>query len=763
MLVLCAVLLVGLPGVASASELNLSGTWDANYHCEVGWCAGKDFPAPGVVFVQAEGSSHVQIGTTDSGTLSGHVLTAEGGSGGYTYKEVLTISEDGNSWSGTLTDSNKTSGTDTGKRVSPVKRASATQVNCYVPLMAPGAAWECTATVADASGVQPPGTASGSVAFSINAGTTGGFAGASTCSLKPSQSGPTSYCTVLFVPGTEIPIGTPPPITARYGGDATFNPSASGPQSSVVHEEPGPGQANAAERACGASAARVHLASLVAALPGVLGARTAASIPSTSRVVLVGNPTLAHKQHPLKRAPAGRRAIALLKPSRASLEGGVRLFGLSSPLAAGSVISEAQLGLRKPIVLPLKLKESAWVYWEDLEPLARREHPSIVLVLSAKGGRVLARSSFLTYPEINGRPAAFMASHPRRWLLYGRNPGSRHPRRLTKTQVAALTLARRTALAAEAAAKKKAHRADVGHSTLFTLVDHISGGKANTFENEESAISYTFAKHGVATQAVLNVKALSSSVNTAAANGQTNITVFLDGHGMPTEGSAQPTVLLGPPIVHNDQLAGAEGGLVTAADLTAIVQAHPDVKFNFILDSCYSGRFVNPLKSKPNVGTVMTSSTATQRSWSPLQVESEEGPKSGGGRGLVINSKEAFGGLVPSTKQPVSLKTPNGEKLSISDDDSGNGVSPFTTAVVAAVDQAFIGKGPEADLTAVLADARTLEPTYDLAVIDGRTNPSPDPTPSTPQTCPAPLPSETPSGGWFTGGQGTTKATSPGP
>jgi hypothetical protein len=90
-------------------------------------------------------------------------------------------------------------------------------------------------------------------------------------------------------------------------------------------------------------------------------------------------------------------------------------------------------------------------------------------------------------------------------------------------------------------------------------------------------------------------------------------------------------------------------------------------------------------------------------------------------------------------------------------------VPPFTNGVVEAVNQAFIGKGPGAHLTAVLADARTLEPTYDLAVIDGRTNPSPEPTPAAPQTCPAPLPSETPSGGWFTGGNGTTEATSPPP
>ena len=46
------------------------------------------------------------------------MLTLEGNSGGYSYKESVTISADGKSWSGPLTDSNGTSGTDTATRVS---------------------------------------------------------------------------------------------------------------------------------------------------------------------------------------------------------------------------------------------------------------------------------------------------------------------------------------------------------------------------------------------------------------------------------------------------------------------------------------------------------------------------------------------------------------------------------------------------------------------------------------------------------------------
>jgi pimeloyl-ACP methyl ester carboxylesterase len=116
--VLCCSL-IALAAPAAASALNITGTWNANYHCEAGWCAGSDFPAPGVKFEQAKGSSVV---TAPCGcikaTLSGSVLTLDGEEGSYTYHEVLTFAPDGKSWSGSLSDSHGTSGTDTGVKVS---------------------------------------------------------------------------------------------------------------------------------------------------------------------------------------------------------------------------------------------------------------------------------------------------------------------------------------------------------------------------------------------------------------------------------------------------------------------------------------------------------------------------------------------------------------------------------------------------------------------------------------------------------------------
>jgi pimeloyl-ACP methyl ester carboxylesterase len=113
----CAIL-VGLLASGTASALNVSGTWNANYHCEHGWCAGEDFPAPGVVFVQAKGSDEVHDGTA-VGILKGNTMTLHGGSPGeYQFDQTLTFSADGKSFTGPLSDSNGTSGTDSGVKVS---------------------------------------------------------------------------------------------------------------------------------------------------------------------------------------------------------------------------------------------------------------------------------------------------------------------------------------------------------------------------------------------------------------------------------------------------------------------------------------------------------------------------------------------------------------------------------------------------------------------------------------------------------------------
>jgi len=117
-----AVALVSMVSCASAyAELNLTGTWSANYHCEAGACAGTDIPATDRLF-EAEGSSTV-TGTngteTIEGTLTGDTFTYHGTTGAYKAEASLTVAADGLSWSGPLQDSNLTNGTYTARRDPP--------------------------------------------------------------------------------------------------------------------------------------------------------------------------------------------------------------------------------------------------------------------------------------------------------------------------------------------------------------------------------------------------------------------------------------------------------------------------------------------------------------------------------------------------------------------------------------------------------------------------------------------------------------------
>ena len=117
-LVCAAVALLSLIGCASASALNLSGTWSAIYHCEAGPCPGTDFQATDTL-TQAKGSEEVtgaNATETITGTLTGNTFVYQSSVGAYKAEGTLTVAANGLSWSGPSHDSNGTSGTYTATR-----------------------------------------------------------------------------------------------------------------------------------------------------------------------------------------------------------------------------------------------------------------------------------------------------------------------------------------------------------------------------------------------------------------------------------------------------------------------------------------------------------------------------------------------------------------------------------------------------------------------------------------------------------------------
>ena len=611
------------------------------------------------------------------------------------------------------------------------QKPSATSVQCDYDTFLQS--FTCTAQVADASGNQPPQTPTGTVVFALDPGADGTFPSGSSCSLAPSQSGPTAYCSVTYLPGQQgVPAGTQPRLSATYPGDSTFSSSTAAPQNRYApppDTTPPPTTTTTTTATtttattttatttttttpttpttptppphCVASRALLVHQHAVLAHASTLGRLH--KVPPRRSLVFAGGHTPKHART-LTLAQANRRAITILRPARAPLTNGVALYGLAKPLRAGSVITEARLGFPTALLPALRIRERAWLYWENLGPLQRYTHPSIVLLIAARGGRILARARFATYPQTNGHAAPFITSHHPH-ALYRRTPGRHHPIKLTAAALRRLRMALAATKKPNGVNAALAHATDTNNNLLITLVDHQTTGLGQTFANEEHAITGVFASHGVPTQSTQGLSGLASAVDDASAAGRTTVTVFLDGHGMPDLLADTPTVLL-----------GRTAGGVTAPDLVKIVQDHPDLKFNFIIDSCYSGRFVDPLSLEANVASVTTSSGATQQSGNPMILGySSDQP---------LNDGPEF--TVPNPRKLIDPTQPDTRSIYLNQDHDPNALSAFTTAEVAALKQAFIGKGSGADITAVIQDARTLEPTYDIAAAADLTDPSPD-------------------------------------
>ncbi len=214
---------------AGAAALNLTGIWQAAYHCAVGPCAGQ-VHAGTLNLKQAEGSSAIggslsvagELEGTVAGTLTGSTLSLEGvGTNGYTAKGIETVSADGLSFNGSYEDNHGTSGTFTAVReapASPTLKASAIEVLCNLELAS--SQFTCSAEVGGTGASAPTGT----VAFSA---TTGAFTPLPKCSLTTTPGSPTvADCTVTYVPPAGgIPTGTVAPVTATYSGDSVYAPS----------------------------------------------------------------------------------------------------------------------------------------------------------------------------------------------------------------------------------------------------------------------------------------------------------------------------------------------------------------------------------------------------------------------------------------------------------------------------------------------------------------------------------------------------------
>jgi len=610
-------------------------------------------------------------------------------------------------------------------------RSTASHVSCsaFQP-ESPAEYFECTATVADATGETPVRIPTGTVTLSAPAGS---FPSGRSCTLAEDALAQQAYCSVRYVPYLAQPPGSALQLTAAYGGDGYFNASSGETRPAV---------------AFGKTTGPEHEVSLVP--PSEVCKRPIAIEPELFGETSALTSSLTAGGPPPKAAAAGRAkgrpkakgravsyaaartaALRILRPGSRATPRGVIVYGLSHPLPAGS-----QLGVNgstgpprtsggRPLALPVRLLHPAYLFWADLSPGARYGHPSILLVLEASNGHIAHQYELEGEPLLNRHPLVFLSAAGAGDRIYSRLVAVHLSRTQLKNVRSAFTFDAELLKKAKAKTKKRtrakkggprAHKSDnAAHSQFISLVWH-GQNQQSAFAKEGQLMQAVYSQNGVDTTQLGNSSELDSAVSAAAAAGKTSVTIFIDGHGKiewnPKErawvnfttgesvntgiGNAAQQVATGPhgkgpePGWQLVTSISPHGGLIalddnghekestdniTSDQLAQLAEAHPGIKFNFVIVACASGSFITPLSVVPNVASVATSSAGNQTTagnWLPAQIE----------------------------------------------------YAPYVAAQTYALNLAFKKAGPNADIDAVDRQALETAPSYDPAALAKEETPS---------------------------------------
>ena len=383
---------------------------------------------------------------------------------------------------------------------------------------------------------------------------------------------------------------------------------------------------------------------------------------------------------------ANALALRTLRPQ--SRAGRVVLFGLPAPIGVGHSIFD----LAPPRALRFTrrvslLRHRTWLFWEDLAYGAKFQHPSRILQIDDRTGRVASNRASLWWPVIDGRAAPFVAASgygSPRYIVFRSVPGPLTDSPASTGAVSAQALAPIAAPAGSLAAEcivTVGHHADDRVAADFAGLDALTGRLIaagtglQTFDADK-------ASSPIADSAA-NGDTLRALVNEIVANQNCkDILIYLDGHGNQTGVAG---VMTG---VTYHKVGSVSGGLqhysgrtgwVTTDDIKAILAAHRNVGFKLKVDACYSGRFVLdlPKSENPNLVILETSSNAAETSlFSTPTITDATGHR--------VDSKTNNPGnkvlKIPDPKHP-------GKKLLVYDE--AHGRSEFTNGNLAALDTFF--------------------------------------------------------------------------
>jgi hypothetical protein len=290
------------------------------------------------------------------------------------------------------------------------------------------------------------------------------------------------------------------------------------------------------------------------------------------------------------RTNVNAKALAILRPaSEPGIAGNVTVFATRTLLKPG--VTVGQLGTR----VSYRLRKPAWLFWEDFAHGYLFPHPSWLLLVDRSGRQVLGRG-MSTYPLIDGRAPAFLRSAAG---YFG----------------ASDAIYNRVAIQRPAAAATAAglHRYDTERPGLGIIT--VGPRDDPTFKDDFSGIESAGKDLHINTvKAEGTVDGLKKAIEDQVKAGKYEILLYVGGHGSPAQsyyyaGKVKINTTPAPQVDLNDATVNGRpipGHILKAADLAEILKKYPKVKFDVVVDSCFSGRFISVLSPLRNVAITMT-------------------------------------------------------------------------------------------------------------------------------------------------------------
>ncbi len=342
-----------------------------------------------------------------------------------------------------------------------------------------------------------------------------------------------------------------------------------------------------------------------------MGGRLRAALAVLSALLTLALFFGAQSADAITRSQADRIAMRVLKPQRLSASDGVVLLGLPRPLKASDDVNQAKPG--KSWVPVLGKRE--WLFWLDPGYGLQFSHPSTILLIDNRTGRVVTKKKIEWWPLVDGKRPAFFTGEPqresgadRRYRVYAHLPASRF-----------------TAAERASRSNRRRLRGPIAHASN-TYADSclVMAGNFGEFPKDFNNIEAYFKGFGVTPYRMPNTEELSTFIKNLPSTCK-DVIIFLSGH----EGS-EGGIIAGPKKVRRKKLEidkdgkhvigyeeTEEDAIISIKSITGAIKENATRTFKVIVDACYSGLIVNAIGSEhlTNALIAVASSGATEKSW----------------------------------------------------------------------------------------------------------------------------------------------------